>query len=567
MFITFVNVCLSYIMLLTKLAACLLPSVVVFGVMAAPASALTLQSIGTYRTGLSSGAEIPAYDPVTQRLFVVNGATSSIDVLNISDPTQPRLFTSISVLPYGGGVNSVAFKHGVLAAAVQANVPQDPGQAVFFNANGDFLNSIGVGALPDMITFTPDGTRVLTANEGEPNSYNQPGSVDPEGSVSIVDVTNIANLSVVTAGFTQFNSDINALRAAGIRIFGPNATVAQDLEPEYITVSPDSQTAWISLQENNAIAVLDLTTNEITEILPLGFKDHNAPGNGLDASDRDGPRINIANWPVLGMYQPDGIASYQVNGKTYIVTANEGDARDYDGFSEEVRVNSVTLDPTAFPNDSALRQNANLGRLIITNTLGDSGNDNDFNALYAFGARSFSIFEWDAATNTLTLVYDSGDDFEQLTAQAFPSNFNATNTENDFDTRSDNKGPEPEDVKIAQINGRSYAFIGLERIGGIMVYDITDPINPIHLTYANNRDFTVPPTVGGQINPAVGDLGLEGLLFIPAVDSPNGQPLIVAANEISGTTTLFAIQSVPEPGAIVGLLMLLTLGLVKKRTE
>lgn len=553
-------------MTIKKLIGLLFPSAILLGAVTTPAAALTLKPIGTYNTGIfnEGGAEIPTYDPLTQRLFVVNGGTNSIDVINISDPTQPSLFKTIDIASYGGGVNSIAFKNGLLAAAVQGFVTQEPGKAMFFNANGDLLNSVTVGALPDMLTFTPDGTRVLVANEGEPNSYGQPDSIDPEGSVSII---NLADFSVINAGFTQFNSQIDQLRAAGVRIFGPNATVAQDVEPEYITVSEDSTKAWVSLQENNAIALLDLINNQITSILPLGFKDHSLPGNGIDASDRDNA-INIANWPVLGMYQPDGIASYQVNGKTYIVTANEGDARDYDGFAEEVRVgnNAYQLDPSDFPNANFLKQNANLGRLTVTNTLGDEDGDGLFNKIYTLGGRSFSIWEWDETTGTLQQVYDSGDDFEQITAQLLPDFFNSNHEENNFDDRSDNKGPEPEDVKITQINGRYYAFIGLERISGVMVYDITDPLNPTFINYVNNRNFTVNSTINNITNPAVRDLGVEGLLFISADNSPNGKPLLVAANEVSGTTTIFSIddvKSVPEPGTIFGFLATAIIGILK----
>ncbi|ABA22156.1 alkaline phosphatase-like protein [Trichormus variabilis ATCC 29413] len=540
-------------MTIQKLIAIIAPSFILLGAMLAPAEATTLKPIGTYSTGLfeQGGAEIPAYDPVSQRLFVVNGGTSSIDVISISDPTKPSFLFNIGIQDYGRGVNSVAFKNGLLAAAIEDFTPQNPGKAVFFDVNGNLINSVNVGALPDMLTFTPDGKRVLVANEGEPNTNY---TVDPEGSVSII---NIADFSVIHAGFSQFNSQIDQLRAGGVRIFGPNATVAQDLEPEYITVSPDSTKAWISLQENNAIATLDLITNEITNINPLGFKDHSLPGNGFDASDRDNA-INISNWPVLGMYQPDGIASYTVNGKTYIVTANEGDARDYAGFSEVVRLgsNQYLLDPTVFPNASVLKNTANLGRLNVTRTLGDENKNGSFEKIYSYGARSFSIWESDQTTGKLKLVFDSGDQFEQIIAQRLPAFFNSNNTENSFDTRSDDKGPEPEDVKIAKINGRFYAFVGLERVGGVMVYDITNPAKPVFVDYANNRDFTVPlQNPGGKTNPLAGDLGPEGLLFISAADSPNQKPLLITANEISGTTTIYSldIETVPEPGTMLAL--------------
>lgn len=554
-------------MIIQKSLAAIVPSAFLLGVMATPAAAISLTPIGTYSTGIFDGsaAEIPTYDPDSQRLFVVNAADRTIDVIGITDPTNPSLLFNIDINTYfpGGNANSVAFNNGILAAAVEAPVTQDLGQALFFNADGNLLGNVTVGALPDMLTFTPDGQSLLVANEGEPNSDY---TIDPEGSVSIIDLDflNLSNSNVITAGFTQFNSQIDQLRNAGVRIFGPNATVAQDLEPEYITVSPDSQTAWVALQENNAMGVLDLINNEFTDIIPLGFKDHSLPGNGFDASNRD-DAINIANWPVLGMYQPDGIDSYTVNGTTYIVTANEGDARDYDTFSEEVRLgdDEYQLDPTVFSND--LKDDENLGRLNLTNTLGDANGDGLFEQIYAYGARSFSIWEWDEAAGTLNQVFDSGDEFEQITAQSLPDFFNSNNDENSFDTRSDDKGPEPEDVKIAEINGRFYAFVGLERVGGIMTYDVTDPVNPVFVDYINNRDFMAEETLNGMTNPAVGDLGPEGLLFISATDSPNGQPLLVVGNEVSGTTTVFSIQSqsVPEPASILGLIAIGSMGILK----
>ena len=91
-----------------------------------------------------------------------------------------------------------------------------------------------------------------------------------------------------------------------------------------------------------------------------------------------------------------------------------------------------------------------------------------------------------------------------------------------------------------------YAFIGLERIGGVAVYDISNPLAPVFVDYVNNRDLTQPVSLeveGEDVsNPAAGDLGPEGLLFIKAEDSPNGKPLLVTGNEISGSTTVLEIN-------------------------
>jgi hypothetical protein len=383
-----------------------------------------------------------------------------------------------------------------------------------------------------MVTFSPDGKSVLTANEGEPNGDY---TVDPEGSVSIIDVKSIKHrhrCSVRTADFTKFNPFKEQLKAKGVRIYGPGATVAQDMEPEYIAVSADSRTAWVSLQENNALAVIDIGRAKVVKILPLGLKDHSKPGNELDPSNKD-DGIKIANWPVFGMYQPDAIAAYKFGRKTFIVSANEGDARDYDGFSEVERIGHLDLDATVFPNASDLQKNANLGRLNVTTVTGNLDGDGDLDQIHAYGARSFSIWSEDGR-----LVYDSGSDFERITAAKRPDDFNSNNDENDsFDSRSDDKGPEPEGVTLAEINGETYAFISLERIGGIMVYNVSNPYKPVFVDYVNNRDFA-----GDAENGTAKDLGPEGLTFVSAKDSPSHKPLLVVTNEVSGTTTLFEIS-------------------------
>lgn len=511
-----------------------------------PTNALTLTLLSSYETNIfdDGAAEIVTYDPISQTLFVVNANDETVDLLDISEPLTPTLQNTIVLSAYGEVANSVAFKNDLLAVAVENEDTQANGTVVFFERDGNFLNSVNVGPLPDMLTFTPDGQKVLVANEGEPSDdYTN----DPEGSISVIDisdgVTDLGPADVTTIGFADFNTDgpRNGELDEEIRIFGPGATVAQDLEPEYITVSADSATAWVSLQENNALAVLNLTDNTVTSLIALGTKDHSAEGNGLDASDED-DTINITTWPLLGMYQPDAIAAYETDGTNYIITANEGDAREYiveegdeetEIFVEEARVEDLTLDPVVFPNAEDLQTDDALGRMIVTTTTGDLDDDGDFDALYSFGARSFSIF-----SDSGELVFDSGAALEQITAAAFPEDFNATNDENNsFDSRSDAKGPEPEGVTVGTLGEQSYAFVGLERIGGVVVYDVTDPTAPSFTTYVNNRDFAGDVETG-----TAGDLGPEGLLFIPASDSPGELPLLVVANEISGSTSIYEIS-------------------------
>ena len=498
-----------------------------------PLQTVTLNHIASFSNGAAgtNSAEIVAHDPASQRLFIANSIGSKIDIVNFSNPAAATLISSIPVTAYGG-INSIAVRNGIVAAAIENAVPENAGRVVFFDINGTFISQVNVGAMPDMIVFSPDGTKVLTANEGQPKTDY---TVDPEGSVSIIDISGgvagITQANVSTAGFASFNAQAASLKAAGVRIFGPGATVAQDMEPEYIAISDDGLTAYVTCQENNAIAVINIATSTVTEIRPLGTKDHSQLRNGLDISDQGGV-IEIANWPVRGVYMPDAIASYTVGGQTYLVTANEGDAREYDAYSEIVRANasSYVLDPTVFPNATALK--ANIGRLNVTTASGDTDNDGDFDEIHAFGARSFSI--WNATTGAL--VWDSGDELEEITAKhpVFGAIFNASNTNNTLKNRSDDKGPEPEGVAIAQINGKVYAFIALERIGGCMVYDITNPASPVYVDYKNTR------TVGAY----GGDNGSEGIIYINAANSPTGNPIVILANEVSSTLSFFTVTNV-----------------------
>lgn len=307
---------------------------------------------------------------------------------------------------------------------------------------------------------------------------------------------------------------------------------ANNIEPEYVAVNANSQEAYVICQENNAIAKLDISNGSITSIMPLGYKDHSLAGNGLDASNRD-DTINIANYPFRGLYLPDAAKSYTVNGTAYIVTANEGDSRDYDAYSEEERLKDLNLDATAFPNAASLQLEENGGRIKVTTSMGDTDGDGDYDEIYTYGARSFSI--WDINGN---LVFDSGDDFEQRIANDDPDHFNSANDDNDsFDNRSDDKGPEPEAVEIAEVDGSFYAFIGLERHGGIMAYDITDPTAPVLLDFVNNRNWAVAADAANA-----GDLGVEDIKFVSSSFSPDGKFYIITANEVSGTVSAFELS-------------------------
>ncbi len=495
-----------------------------------PTQELTLNYTSSFKPNTATGSttEIVVHDAATQRLFMTSAVQDRLDIANFSNPAAVTLIKSINMAPYGG-ITSVAVKNGVVAVACPNANEQLDGSVVFFNTDGDFIKQVTVGALPDMITFSPDGNKIFTANEGQPNTTY---TVDPEGSVSIIDISGgIASVNqskVTTLLLTGFNAQEATLIASGVRKTRLSSTLSQDFEPEYVTVSADNTKAWVVMQENNAIAEINLATNTYTSLWALGKKDFNVNGSGLDASDNSG-RIHISNFPVKSYFMPDGIANYTANGKTYLVTANEGDEKEYGTFVERTTVGAVTLDPTIFPNGEVLKENHNLGRLRITSFNGDTDSDGDFDELIMVGARSFSIFD----ASTKGIVYDSKDDMELFTSKSPITSpfFNADNESSTLKNRSRSKGPEPEGVTLATIAGQVYAFVGLERVGGIMVYNITDPANVKFVDYKNNR----------TTNQATSDLGPEGIIYISAANSPTGKPYVMIANEISGNISVFEL--------------------------
>ncbi|MCW5737031.1 MAG: choice-of-anchor I family protein [Enhydrobacter sp.] len=479
---------------------------------------LAFSSVGSLAL---SGAEISAYDAASKRLFVTSNA--GLQIVDLSNPAAPSLISTIPIATLsasGGDISSVAVKNGVVAVAIPDQTKSNAGKVVLLDAaTGNILKSLTVGALPDMVTFTPDGLKVLVANEAEVVSD---GNFGGNGSVSIIDLAGgAASATVQTADFTSFNGQEDALRAQGVRIWA-GKTVAEDVEPEYIAVSPDGTKAMVTLQEANAVAILDIATATFTSIVPLGTKDFS--GLAFDPSDRDGPgsttKINpVTGLPVKGLYMPDAISSYSSGGKTYFVTANEGDDRDdFLSSDETIRVNNVDydLDDTLFPNEAALKSDAQLGRLTVSNApglRGDTDGDGDIDEILMYGGRSFTILDSDG-----NLVFDSGDAIERIVATEFPNLFD--------DTRSDNKGPEPEGVTVATIGGRNYAFVGLERSHLTLTFDVTDPT---HVTYT-----------GGLRHD--GDLNPEGGLFIPAAESPTGKMLFVSSNEVSTNISVFEVE-------------------------
>jgi DNA-binding beta-propeller fold protein YncE len=473
-----------------------------------PAEPIVAEDIASFKEvasidlGGETSAEISAYDPSSKKVFVVsNEGGAKVEVLDLSNyPTIVKLKTL--AFPNNAGINSVAVSNGLLAIALDGSNKQGDGDIVILKTSTlEQVKKITVGAMPDMVTFSPDGNYILSANEGEPNDEY---TVDPKGTVSIINIKD--SYSVKTLDFSAFESQKATLLAGGFRIYGHNATFAQDIEPEYIAISSDSKKAYVTLQENNGVAEVDLVSGTILKLNPLGTRDISMVENAFDVSDKDS-KIALATWPIKAYYLPDAISFFSTGGTSYIALANEGDTRAWKGYDEEARVKSLKLDPIKFPNAATLQLDANLGRLTVSKAFGDTDGDGDYDELYATGGRSLSILN----ASTGALVANIGKDLEQHVIDAGKYD----------DERSDNKGVEVEGVTIGIVNGRTLAFIGMERVDLVAVYDVTVPSKPTFV----------------QLFP-VGDAP-EGLLFVDQKNSPNGKSLLIVSSEGDGTVKFF----------------------------
>ncbi|TCO74149.1 ExeM/NucH family extracellular endonuclease [Rhodovulum euryhalinum] len=480
------------------------------------------------------GSEVVATED--GKAYVTNGALGRIDVWDIASGSLSASI-DLTYLPGFAGVQSVAVKNGLIAAAVSSTdivsgadvLGQSGYVALIDGATGLVIDRVVTGNLPDMVTFSPDGTKILVANEGEFNAESDI-TVDPVGSVSIIDVSNLVNPTVQTLTFGSLAA------VEGVRL-APGASYLEGLEPEYIAVTDDGTTAYVSLQEANAFAKIDLATGAI-DLIPLGTVDHSQEGSGLDAND-DG-LISIRTYDnLVGLRMPDAIDAFEVDGATYIITANEGDGRgDGDEGGDEARVGDILDGDIPGLAIDASVDTTGLERLVISTIDGDTDGDGDIDVLHAFGSRSFTIFDADG-----NVVFDSGSEFERILSEVAPERFNNDDGEpiaTEDDNRSDAKGPEPEAVVTGEVNGALYAFIGLERDSGIVIYNISEPTAAYFVDYI--------PGFGNDLGAGIDDfIGPETIAFIPAAESLSGVAQIVAAYEISGDTVVYDLGDFIAP--------------------
>lgn len=505
-------------------------------------AALVLDKKGSVTLGTANPdggvAEIVAYNAENGKAYVVNGAESLLNVFDVkSDGTfgdvtsvdvEARMQTQDASFAYGD-MTSVAVDaaHDRIAVALQDEDYTKAGRVAVLNYENEIVAVYETGVQPDMLTFAADGRYILTADEGEPRGGYGAGAVDPAGSVTVID-TQATGTAEKVVGFGAFDAAV--LARAGVVFNDPDGdgtplSAAADLEPEYIAVN--GNTAYVSLQEANAIAVLDIEKGVFTAVLPLGFKDYSLPGNAVDLDDSDGTCLPKTYEDTYGVYMPDGIAVYEKDGSVYLLTANEGDAREWgdeklgqEEFTDEAKRDLVSADGTV---------TAEKVRVLDNSVKAGIGDGN-----YLYGTRSFSVFQ--VTGNGMTLVYDSANEFEAKTWEYLPAFYNVSNDDLELESRTAKKGVEPEAVTLAGLGGRMYAFIALERIGGIMVYDVSDPTDAQYVNYVNTRDFNAS---------TAGDVAPEGLAVVHNGDTA----LLLAAFEVSGTVAsyqLTATASEPE---------------------
>lgn len=484
-------------------------------------------------------AEISAFMPGKNVLFVV-GEAKIVEVVDLSNPGMPK---KIAEKQIPGNASSVTVSGDLVAVSMLEDDAWKDGQVQVMRYT-DSLEVVGlykVCSQPDMITFTPDGKNLLVACEGSPSTD---FSEDPEGGVAFLSVAKAGdaelwkNAELTVARFNKL--DTAALKKAGVRAPGTQGFV-KSLEPEYITVSKDSKWAWVSLQENNAIAKVDVNARKVKSVFPLGYVNYS---NGATVDAVSNGIIEMKKYPLHGLRQPDGIASFAIGDKYYVLTANEGaPVNDYKAWTDVTTPMLLAEQGKLYRpvfTDSLLNELKELTVSSLERTCdGERDKSVACKHMNIFGSRSMSIFDGE----TGRLVWDTYDTFERILAKIAPEyfNWNAKKNKVKMDKRSSDKGCEPENVTVGEVGYKRYAFVGLERTSGIMVVDVTEAETPKYIKAPKPEEYKGPKVVDFYLDPL--DRGPEGILFIPADKSPRAdQALLIVGYEYSKTLTIYTVK-------------------------
>ncbi len=483
----------------------------------------------TYKAGAfdSSATGYISFDHTVQQLYSVNQQANGFEIIDYSDIYKPNVLQTVDVSGFISKIRCIESASGFVFVAGDGSSAQLPGKLLIYTSNGVYRKQLSLGVTPDRMKFSHDDISLIIANEGIPDANY---STDPPGTVNIINtaagVNFITQADVKTVDFTRLDTTnydplIHIYSNAG-------QNPSEDVEPEAIAFSSDNQTAYIVLQENNAVAVVDIPSAKIDTVLGLGYRDYGM--KGLDASDQANSIMIDTYQGLYGIHQPSDIESFSHAGSDFTFSVNQGAPREYSGFNESVRVKNQPVDPSKFTNLSHLLQDTVLGRLFITSVFGDHNGDFLHDSLLSFGSRSVSI--WDSSG---TEIWNSGDQIAQLLASTHAVNFNSSaNSNNSYKLQSDNMGAEPSAVAIGEVDGNRYAFVSLYQMGGILVYDISDPYNPQFELFELNRDFNLPAN-----DPMAGDLGPIDLEFVPASRTNLNIALLFVANQVSGTINVY----------------------------
>ena len=506
----------------------------------------------TFNSGVSLpyGGEIVSYS--NGQLLTTNSGNGSHGVQSYGLQSSGSLTSGISIdlgTVFGASLTSSitsvyadARGFGVASIVPTAKTATDFGRIAFFDlSSGSILKTLDVGYHPDSVSMTPDGTKLLVANEGEyvaavESTFARPGSVSV---VNLSGITNAAGLSALTSSNVNTYDFSAGNLGSGVSLQGVrdntlatnNATTSAgfaSIEAEYI--APTNDKAYVTLQENNAIAVLDLASGKYEAIHKLGTITQT-----VDASDKDGAsngKLIAIDDTLKGLPMPDTMVLFTKNGTALLATANEGDGRGDDG--DFATGSSLTANMTAAV--AATATNTGIGALKL---LKDQGQDADGKIAdpTMLGTRSFSL--WNATTGER--VFDSGSAIEQFVASNDPTVFNTNDgVASKWDTRSDDKGPEPEALAFGRIDGKDYIFVGAERQNGIFQFDITD-LNNVSIVGYFNAITSSADSGGSFISP-------ESILFLDAASNPSGKNLLVVGFEGTGTNgSVGVFEVVPEP--------------------
>ncbi|XP_046549457.1 mesenchyme-specific cell surface glycoprotein-like [Haliotis rubra] len=453
----------------------------------------------------------------------------------------------------------VEFCGGYIFTALDNRTERANGKMIVFRYNPatkqiNEVLQVQVGAIPDMVKPTRDCSKIIVAVEGEAYEYPPNHIIDPPGLVVIVNFPSGVggNTIISTLNFERFNERVPFLEQSGVRhVYRENNNpFSNDVEPEYVAINADDTKAYIMLQENNAVATVDLETETISEVYGLGYK--NWTSLKLDPSDRDGG-ANMNSYTVYGMYQPDSFVHFQFKGGNYLVMANEGDAKVYEygayQWSEEERGSKVApqdLYNIDFTTQQQLSDNSKLGRLKFGVSPSERDSQGFLKAMFTYGGRGWSI----RRAEDMSLIYDSGNDVADRTLQQQFDLFNCElDDENDrpynsFDMRSDNKGAETEDVTVGEIDGYTLFFVANERPGTIMTYSVKDDLSHPKFQHIYSG---IPETWGRTWQQMYDDWDLteidcEDNKFVPASESPTGKPILFAGGSVSGTVSILEVE-------------------------